>query len=927
MAPDPSPSSYFNPAFSSHNDREAAETSPLLEVLHQYQYATHRPSKIPIRKGSNPHHKHNDSGVALSPPEPLPRRRPSKVLRGGIYNTVIGYGSAADEIMRLQHGRSASITAHISGRIADFPRGSGVYNTVTGRGSLNDTSRNRQYASNAVKNVQAETISRAADVTHLTDILEEKQKGISLDEPEFAPRFPFDTGAPDDSFLFKDPSVDSSRDLSPILASFPAVPRPLGERSPGSVEALSKGTVPSSSIPTDAEVQDNPAPKSVVVSKETFKNFNLEEHPGPPSRDDTTRRSVDISPKTYARQWTTDPKGLGESSLVNPPQPPSEPVTPAELRMAQESKVPRADKKQKLFGLFYFGKDQPKDSMPGFERKRRTSSITSKTRNKLRKRSIKDSRAERNNLRAQTAPTADPRRSFSEAVVAVGAGVLGLLHHERKENSVHEGELTALQQALHGWSHASPASPALERSADHAMTPILTRHLGGQVTHPGGSGSAVLAPVEWTGTSTPFEHPREPPIPPLPPQFSYKQPSQPPHRIHHTAPGPSSSTIPNEPPQLPHPVTVQTHLHDIRDQFDLPTTTTTPSISPKTLPVLSTSHGIDETASIDSLIADLDNTLHPHDHPSSCQPQSQQATGTVTCLTPSPAPEIPPKSPSRLSQQRAHQPHQPQQQQQHLAAPAPLRPAVQTYETLGCSPNLGDRQHFSRASSIPSIATDAHLSSRHEPARGEEGMSEPEVEDTIAEDVLDILSNPRESAVSPLGSRSVSEHEGHYPEGGGEEEGEHLAEVRRRTGTSPTVPAIILRPPAGVGSAGEGGSAAASVGSVGTDQGSKMSKAEKRCTVSALVPPLELGPGPAKTMPALLPFEGMEKEISYVTRASSIPTVHSSRMPVAEEAPLPMPRGEVSMKVMHRCVFCGRENDISAYFRGLEIKVEKQNED
>ena len=206
-------------------------------------------------------------------------------------------------------------------------------------------------------------------------------------------------------------------------------------------------------------------------------------------------------------------------------------------------------------------------------------------------------------------------------------------------------------------------------------------------------------------------------------------------------------------------------------------------------------------------------------------------------------------------------------------------------------------------------------------------MSEPEVEDTIAEDVLDILSSPRESAVSPLGSRSVSEHEGDGHEKGGGEKWEHLTKMRRRTGTSPTVPAIILRPPAGEGSERGGGSVAASVGSVETDEASNMSKAEKRCTVSALVPRRELGPGPAKTAPALVPFEGMEKERLDVAKASSTPAVHGGRMSAAEEVPPPTPRGEVSMKVMHRCVFCGRENDISAYFRGMEIKVEKQNRD
>ena len=89
-----------------------------------------------------------------------------KAMTGGIYNTVMGHGSARDD--HDHHHRlpekSTPSRAHIAEDTSDYPKG-GVYNTVTGHGSVDEES--RRY------NLSREAAPAALGTTHAPRMTEE----------------------------------------------------------------------------------------------------------------------------------------------------------------------------------------------------------------------------------------------------------------------------------------------------------------------------------------------------------------------------------------------------------------------------------------------------------------------------------------------------------------------------------------------------------------------------------------------------------------------------------------------------------------------------------------------------------------------------------------------------------------------------------
>ncbi|KAH6637219.1 hypothetical protein F5144DRAFT_547215 [Chaetomium tenue] len=395
---------------------------------------------------------------------------------GAVHNTVAGHGSATDDHNEHHHlppkstspGRSV-----IAGGIANYPRG-GVYNTVTGHGSQDqEAARHNQSRDIDGAGNMAGVVDPAHDTmlaAPLPDIPEGKQK------TNYQPTLVPETAVGDDVMLAEAASRDA-RHSPQVGNSEAAAPRafPLVEPTTDNRDAKRESTSPS---------RYGAAAGAAGLGAGAAAAAYAGQHRGrssPPDQD--TRHST--SPQLDNRHQT--------AGAVTGKRRPSQQRSPVEKSTSREEGSPKGEKKHRLLGIFHRHKDEGKEdthhrsSAGDRVESTKEDTVAVDGPNRLRKLSKGESAMHRR--RSPSANKTDPEEHSSHnkekaaAGAAAGAGALGFLHH-RKSNSTNEKPKDTTNPTLNPRSaDTSGAGPAGE-----------TLHQVGQV-------------------STPFEHPREPPMP------------------------------------------------------------------------------------------------------------------------------------------------------------------------------------------------------------------------------------------------------------------------------------------------------------------------------------------------------------------------------------------------------------------------------
>jgi hypothetical protein len=187
--------------------------------------------------------------------------------------------------------------------------------------------------------------------------------------------------------------------------------------------------------------------------------------------------------------------------------------SPVEKTRSHGDDSTKGEKKHKILGIFHRHKDDTSKEDTS-TRGRRSESIGSReepvkadtgvvsTPGRLRKNS-RSSRADKTS-RERTAAVNEDHSGHGKEKAAVGAaagaGAFGLYHNRRKSQEVGSAE---------GRGDLLGSQQQAQASQDPAFT--NSRHLA---AHSGGAGPAGQALPQVEEVSTPFEHPREPPMPP-----------------------------------------------------------------------------------------------------------------------------------------------------------------------------------------------------------------------------------------------------------------------------------------------------------------------------------------------------------------------------------------------------------------------------
>jgi len=175
---------------------------------------------------------------------------------------------------------------------------------------------------------------------------------------------------------------------------------------------------------------------------------------------------------------------------------PSQPRSPVEKSSSHEEESPKGEKKHRILGIFHRHRDDGKEdnrrkSVGEHAEPAKQDIAAVNSPNRLRKLTKGESATERRRSRssARTDEEEHPNHNKEKAAAgaAAGAGVLGLLHH-RKRNSISERP----------------------QDTTNPISEPMSANVGG--AGPAGSAGDALHQIEEV--STPYEHPREPPMPP-----------------------------------------------------------------------------------------------------------------------------------------------------------------------------------------------------------------------------------------------------------------------------------------------------------------------------------------------------------------------------------------------------------------------------
>ena len=433
---------------------------------------------------------------------------------GGVYNTVMGHGSSNDDHSEHHHlpkrpeeASESSERARIA-QIGNYPRGSGIYNTVTGNGSRVEES--KRHSEDPYAAAAASGLPDTSFVDDpLPDIPEETQRsraGNSGVAPGLLP----ETAVRDDVLLAANASQDTRRKPSPpseILAPHPsASPRrafPLGASDSESHDSrrTSESADRHGALAGAAGLGAGVAASEVVGKRKKGSSVT-----NSPPTDQGTR---------HFRNFSEDNQAIGAVTTGSLSRDDTQ-RSPVEKTRSHGDDSTKGEKKHKILGIFHRHKDDTnKEDISTRGRRRESSGSRAEpvnadtgvvrqvsTPGRLRKNS-RSSRTDKTSPAPTAAASEDHSGHGKEKAAtgaAVGVGTFGLLHNRRKSQEVGSadgrGDLLGSQQQ----------AQALQ---DPAFT--NSRHLA---AHSGGAGPAGQALPQVEEVSTPFEHPREPPMPP-----------------------------------------------------------------------------------------------------------------------------------------------------------------------------------------------------------------------------------------------------------------------------------------------------------------------------------------------------------------------------------------------------------------------------
>ncbi|GAB1318213.1 hypothetical protein MFIFM68171_08423 [Madurella fahalii] len=406
---------------------------------------------------------------------------------GGVYNSVAGHGSASDDHAEHHHlpeRSAASERVHIASPVGDYPRG-GIYNTVTGHGSQDEESRRHSQP----RSSDYWGISTGPGPTDglyaapLSDVPEEKQNPFALSDsrfgqPEIAPGFVPETAVRDDVMLAeaassRKPEAASQRAF-PLAAHHTNKPDDTGRAGSGAQYGTLAGAAGLGTAVAASELTDKTQNKAAGTS--------------PVAQD--TRRSRATS--------ADEDRRIAGGTLSRKHRDETQKTSPVKKARSHEDTPNKGEKKHKIFGIFHRHKDDSsKENSSTHEQRRNSTGDHTKpvkhdaatngvaavsTPNRLRKQSKSEGAREHKNLNApeRVKDNAEDRFGNGKKAVtgaAAGVGAFGL-HHKNNNNEA-------------------------------------TDNIQGTANSDVRAGPAGEAPLQVEEVSTPFEHPREPPMPPL----------------------------------------------------------------------------------------------------------------------------------------------------------------------------------------------------------------------------------------------------------------------------------------------------------------------------------------------------------------------------------------------------------------------------
>ncbi|KAH6845740.1 hypothetical protein B0I37DRAFT_407194 [Chaetomium sp. MPI-CAGE-AT-0009] len=406
--------------------------------------------------------------------------RPSGA-NGAVHNTVAGHGSAIDDHAEHHHLPSKSTPSEksiIAGGVAKYPRG-GVYNTVTGHGSQDqEAARHSQPRDIDIGNNMAGVVAPVNDTmpaAPLPDIPEERQK------PNHKPTLLVETAVRDHAL----PAEAASRDAEhyQTLRS-PEVAAPRAFPLVGATVDSSNDQRKSTSSSKYGAAAAGAAALGVGAAASGYAGQQRGRSDPP---DETTGHSTSHGPDN--RHKTAGGAVTGERQPQG-----SQQSSPVEKSTSHGEESPKGEKKHGILGIFHRNKNEGRESTHrksfgdrAEHTQEATTTVTPSHLPRLSKgESAMGARPPPSSAKAGPEEHAGHSKEMAGAGAAAGAVGFGFLHHLRR-NSASEKHENAASTTLHPRSaENSGAGPAGE---------TLPVHQAGQV-------------------STPFEHPRERPIPP-----------------------------------------------------------------------------------------------------------------------------------------------------------------------------------------------------------------------------------------------------------------------------------------------------------------------------------------------------------------------------------------------------------------------------
>ncbi|KAK3984008.1 hypothetical protein QBC44DRAFT_28730 [Cladorrhinum sp. PSN332] len=458
-----------------------------------------------------------------------------KAASGGIYNTVTGHGSANDDHAQ-HHG---------------LPQRGGTYNTVAGHGS-NDVENQRHSFSQS--GGETMPVPSTADASSRNTA-----SGPAVGGHTQHAHVPSSVanGALSAAPLPKIPEGEQKKSFGPSATETnkPAITSASIHNTPAETDALLAGPAPRSTdgvlLPTSLVSQAKPEPtpqRAFPLAPSRAGREDERRRSGSRSRDATLGAAAGLGAGAAAYGIADKRKKANQQAEPAPVQETRHSRSASEdqghkatgslfARQSREEKrsasvdkhkkqLHSEEKKHKVFSIFHRHKDdEPKEDISTYEPPRKSvdkverkeevlvgATSSPKTRNRLRK----GSKSERRSSSSDSDRSGHGREKLA---AAAGVGALGLHHHKKEEN---------LKDAARKPQETAPTTQPIYRDNKTPTAPNKNAQVAAA-----GAGAGLAAGLGGYGmakrnhekaehntlpvteeVSTPFEHPREPPMPP-----------------------------------------------------------------------------------------------------------------------------------------------------------------------------------------------------------------------------------------------------------------------------------------------------------------------------------------------------------------------------------------------------------------------------